>query len=131
MIAARLVYVLCALTSLGCGGLLLRACAQRGARLQLWSGVGFGFLVLNDILLIVDLVLIPSTDLSIWRAASGRAVLVSPRVGRGMITETPTLTFFLWGASSAAAAVAGLFFLASGGGPEIGSSWPSRPRSGP
>ena len=38
---AAAVYVLCALTSLACAVLLLRAYLRRKVRLLLWSGLGF------------------------------------------------------------------------------------------
>ena len=73
---APLVYVLCALTSLGCAALLLRSYAQGRSRLLLWSGVCFVFLALNNVLLFVDLVVVPTTDLSIWRGLTGLAGLL-------------------------------------------------------
>ena len=39
--AARAVYVLCALTSLGCAVLLVRGYLESRARLLLWSSVSF------------------------------------------------------------------------------------------
>jgi hypothetical protein len=68
---AEAVYVLCALTSLGCAALLLRGYLQRRSRLLLWSSVCFAFLTLNNVLLFVDLVLVTAVDLSVWRAVSG------------------------------------------------------------
>lgn len=64
---ARLVYVLCALTSLACAVLLLRGYARTSARLLLWSGLCFAFLCLNNLLLFVDIALVPAVDLSMWR----------------------------------------------------------------
>ena len=68
---AQLVYVLCALTSLGCAALLLRAYVQGRARLLLWSALCFALLTVNNILLFIDLVLVSSVDLSVWRALTG------------------------------------------------------------
>ena len=62
------IYILCALTSLGCAGLLLRSWWKTRARLLLWSTVCFVGLFLNNVLLFVDLVLTPDVDLSPWRA---------------------------------------------------------------
>ena len=53
---ATVVYLLCALTSLGCALLLLAAYRRERARLLLWSCVCFGWLALNNALLVVDLV---------------------------------------------------------------------------
>ncbi len=58
---AAAVYVLCALTSLACAILLLRGFQQRGIRLLLWSGLGFVGFTLGNTLLVVDLVLLPTT----------------------------------------------------------------------
>lgn len=74
--AAAFVYALCALTSLVCAALLLRGYAQRRSRLLLWSGVCFALLAINNVLLFVDLVVVPATDLSIWRAATALAGLL-------------------------------------------------------
>lgn len=63
------IYLLCALTSLGCAVLLLRSWWKTRARLLLWSTVCFVGLFLNNVLLFVDLVLTPpELDLSPWRA---------------------------------------------------------------
>ena len=62
-----LVYVLCALTSLACTGLLLRSYSQKKLRLLLWSGLAFLALALSNVVLFIDLVLLPQVDLAIWR----------------------------------------------------------------
>lgn len=74
---AELVYMLCALTSLGCAGLLLRGYTRHRTRLLLWASVCFAGLALNNILLFADLVLVPAVDLSVWRAAVGLAALLA------------------------------------------------------
>lgn len=70
---AESVYVLCALMSFACAFLLLRAHSVSGSRLLLWSGLCFGFLALNNIVLVVDLVILPEIDFqgSIWRNGIG------------------------------------------------------------
>ena len=65
---ARIIYALCALTSLLCAVLLLRSYARTRLRLLLWSGLCFVFLCLNNVLLYVDLEMLPSIDLSLIRA---------------------------------------------------------------
>ena len=65
---ATLVYALCALTSIACAVLLLRGYRASGARLLLWSALCFAGLALNNVLLFVDLGLVPEVDLSIWRS---------------------------------------------------------------
>jgi hypothetical protein len=62
------VYVLCAMTSLACAVLLLRGYARRGARLLLWSGLGFVGITLGNVILVTDLVLLPERDLSLFRS---------------------------------------------------------------
>lgn len=76
---AEAVYLLCAATSVACALLLLRAHARTGTRLLLWSGLCFVGLALNNIVLSVDLIVVPETDLSTWRlvpAAAGILLLL-------------------------------------------------------
>lgn len=76
---ARLVYALCALTSLACAILLLRSFVRTRARLLLWSGLCFCCLFLNNVLLYVDLAMVPASDLSILRSVPvlvGLALLI-------------------------------------------------------
>jgi hypothetical protein len=65
---ATLVYALCALTSLLCMVLLVRGYRRSRARLLLWTAVCFAGLALNNVLLFVDLQVVPSVDLSVWRS---------------------------------------------------------------
>ena len=64
---ATLVYALCALTSTACAFLLLRGYMRSRFRLLLWSGLCFGGLALNNVLLFVDKRVVPEMDLSVWR----------------------------------------------------------------
>lgn len=59
------VYVLCFLTSTACAWLLGRSYARNGTRLLLWSSICFGFLALNNLVLVLDLVVWPSTDVDL------------------------------------------------------------------
>lgn len=61
------VYLLCAATSLFCAGLLLRSYWLTGTRLLLWSGLCFVGLTMDNIMLFVDLILVPAIDLSLVR----------------------------------------------------------------
>lgn len=61
------VYLLCAATSLACGALLLRGFFKNRVKLLLWSGLCFLFLAAQNTLLYVDLIILPSVDLSIVR----------------------------------------------------------------
>jgi hypothetical protein len=76
---AELVYVLCALTSIICAVLLFRGFRRSGTRLLFWSAWSFVGLALNNLLLFVDLIIVPTIDLGILRAATaliGLMVLV-------------------------------------------------------
>lgn len=76
---ANAIYVLCALTSIGCAVLLVRGYRQSRVRLLFWSAWCFAGLALNNILLIVDIRLGSAIDLEIWRAVPavvGLALLV-------------------------------------------------------
>ena len=61
------VYALCAVTSSACALLLLRGFRSSGARLLLWSGLCFAGLAVNNVLLFVDMSVVPDVDLSLWR----------------------------------------------------------------
>ena len=64
----EMVYILCALTSTGCTGLLLSRYRKTKVDLLFWSAVAFFALTATNILLFVDLVLVPeATDLSLVR----------------------------------------------------------------
>jgi len=65
---ATVVYALCGLTSIACAVLLLRGYAASGARLLLWGGLCFVGLAINNVLLFVDLRVVPEVDLSVWRS---------------------------------------------------------------
>ena len=65
---ASVVYALCALTSILCAVLLWRAYRASRARLLLWSSLSFIGLACNNLLLFVDLVVVPSVDLALYRS---------------------------------------------------------------
>lgn len=74
---APVIYSLCALTSLLCTWLLLRSYFANRYRLLLWSGLCFAGLSLNNVLLVVDRLILPtSVDLSTWRLAIGLIALL-------------------------------------------------------
>ena len=64
---AESVYALCALTSVVCAILLLRGYGSSRTRLLFWAGLCFVGFAINNILLFVDLVLLPDVDLFLWR----------------------------------------------------------------
>lgn len=69
MIAAA-VFLACAITSVLCVVLLVRGWLATRSRLLLWSSLGFVGLALNNIILVVDRLVIPGTDLALARAAA-------------------------------------------------------------
>jgi hypothetical protein len=76
---ATVAYGLCILTALLCAVLLTRGYRGSGFRLLFWSALCFWGLTVANILIIVDLLLTPGTDLYWIRLAAGAismAVLV-------------------------------------------------------
>ena len=66
---AEAVYILCALTSLFCAGMLFRSYRRQRTRLLMWSTLCFVGLAINNILLVIDLIVVPyAIDLSIVRS---------------------------------------------------------------
>jgi hypothetical protein len=73
------VYLLCAATALACGLLLLRGFRRSRVRLLLWCGLFFLALFAENVLLFIDVVLVPDIDLSGVRnsvALAGTALLL-------------------------------------------------------
>jgi uncharacterized protein DUF5985 len=66
-------YSLAILTSLGCTVLLVRGYRTRRFPLLLWSAVCFACLTASNVLLFVDILIVPSIDLRIWRLATALA----------------------------------------------------------
>jgi hypothetical protein len=64
---AGILFALCALTSLTCAWLLLRAYRQSRHRLLFWSGLCFVGLTFNNVLLLVDRVFFVHNDLTTLR----------------------------------------------------------------
>lgn len=82
------VYILCALTSMACTVLLLRAWKRTQSRLLLWSGLCFAMLAVNNVLLFVDLVLLPT-----------QVDLYLPRMLTGVASASILLYGLIWDAS--------------------------------
>ena len=61
------VYGLCALTASLCGWLLLRAYLTRRNALLFWIAVFFAIQTVNNILLVIDKLVFPSVDMTLWR----------------------------------------------------------------
>jgi hypothetical protein len=73
------IYILCLVASAGCATLLGRAYLRSRTRLLLWTAASFCFFALNNLVLAVDMLLVPDVDLWVWRqaaAGAGLAVLL-------------------------------------------------------
>ena len=75
------VYILCALTSVLCAFLLLRSFLRTRVRLLLWSAICFAGLALNNILLCVDVLAMPTVDLGLLRAGSALCGMLALVIG--------------------------------------------------
>jgi hydrogenase/urease accessory protein HupE len=75
------VYLLCALTSVLCAGLLIRSYRANRSKLLLWSTLCFVGLAINNILLFVDLVLVPTYDLQLWRSLAALIAFLTLLIG--------------------------------------------------
>jgi ABC-type transport system involved in multi-copper enzyme maturation permease subunit len=74
---AAIIYSLCALTSVTCLVLLWRSWRASGARLLFWAALCFACLSVNNVLLVVDRVLLPTEiDLGIWRLSWALAAVL-------------------------------------------------------
>jgi len=66
-------YSLAILASLACTLLLARGYLERRYSLLLWSAICFGFLTLNNVVLFLDMLVVPSMDLRLWRLIAALA----------------------------------------------------------
>jgi len=66
-------YVLNTLGCVACAIMLWRAWRRSGSRMLLLSATCFGLLTLNNALILVDVLVVPDTDLGVVRAASALA----------------------------------------------------------
>ncbi len=64
---ATLIYSLCTLTAVLCAWLLLHAYRKSGNRLLFWSGLFFVIVAGNNMFLMVDKLVFPSVDLTVFR----------------------------------------------------------------
>lgn len=68
---ATTIYLLCALTALCCACLLLLSYRRTGHKVLFWSGLCFVGMTVNNVLLIFDKLIFPTTiDLLPWRLLS-------------------------------------------------------------
>ena len=75
------VYILCFVTSSACAYLLLRQYHQSRARLLLWSAACFVFLAANNLLLMLDLLVLPDVNLRLARLGMALAAIVVLIIG--------------------------------------------------
>ncbi len=85
MTMASFVYTACAIAATLCAVLLLQAYRRGRYRLLLWSGLCFVGLAINNLLLVMDKLVFPSHDLSMWR--SGSALLAMLVLLFGLILD--------------------------------------------
>jgi uncharacterized membrane protein required for colicin V production len=64
---AEAIYLLCAATSCFCFVLLLRGYLRNRTSLLLWSSAAFLAFTLANVLLVIDLILLPDVDLTLYR----------------------------------------------------------------
>jgi hypothetical protein len=68
---ATTVYLLCLITSAGCGWLLVRSYLRTRTALLLWTAVCFVLFAVTDLLVVIDLVVLPNDiDLRLVRYAT-------------------------------------------------------------
>jgi hypothetical protein len=71
------IYVLCFLTSVACAAMLGRSYAQSRNGMLLWSSISFGFLAVNNLVLVLDMVVWPTGDLRLLRLLLALAAAAS------------------------------------------------------
>lgn len=69
------VYLLCFLTSAACALLLARSYRRIGPRLLFWSALCFVFLAANNLVVILDLLVLPDVDFRLARYLLALAAL--------------------------------------------------------
>ncbi len=78
---AEAVYVLCALTSIVCAGLLIRNYRRQRTRLVMWSMLCFVGLAFNNILMFIDLLIVPEIDMALARSGTALCAFVLLLIG--------------------------------------------------
>jgi hypothetical protein len=70
------VYILCFLTSSACAFLLGRNYLRTAARLLLWSALCFALLAANNLVVVIDLLILPTIDLRAVRLVFSLSAVV-------------------------------------------------------
>jgi len=76
-----LAYALGVLTSVFCAILLTRSYRRQRTALLLWCSLCFVGLALNNVILFIDLFVVPETDLEIWRSLAALVALSLMLIG--------------------------------------------------
>lgn len=84
---AEAVYILCAVTSALCTVLLFRGYRRHRLRLMIYVALCFLGFTVNNVLLCVDLLVVPDIDLSVWRA--GVALVAVGILVIGLVWDSP------------------------------------------
>jgi hypothetical protein len=82
-----IIYLLCVAASLLCAYLLARAYTRGRTRLLIWSSICFAMMALNNLVVAIDVLLLPEVDLTIPGAVT--ALLAVAVLLYGFIWETP------------------------------------------
>lgn len=70
------VYLLCAATCLLCAVMLFRGYARSSVRLLFWSGLCFVGLMIDNVMLYIDIIVVPEYSLVVWRKIPGLAAIM-------------------------------------------------------
>lgn len=73
----KIVYLFCAIVTIGCAVLLLRSYRRTRAKLVFWGAVFFICFAVSNVLLFFDLGVLPSVDLSPYRDGITLAGLIA------------------------------------------------------
>ena len=82
-----IIYLLCVATSALCAYLLARAYRRGRTKLLIWSSICFAMMALNNLVVAIDVLLLPEVDLTIPGAVT--ALLAVAVLLYGFIWETP------------------------------------------
>jgi hydrogenase/urease accessory protein HupE len=74
---SAIIYGLCAAAAAICAFMLLSGYRVQQYRLLLWSGLCFVGLTLNNLLLVLDKIIFPQVDLSVWRTVVALAAMMT------------------------------------------------------
>ncbi len=76
-VLATTLYLLCLLTSVACARLLARSYRRYRTRILMWSAVCFALLAANNLLMVIDVLMLPEIDLSLARTCCALAAVTT------------------------------------------------------